>query len=63
MSEIQYKTAKAARALYSGEITYEQFIERCPEEEEDELCDELVDLIMHEPQKGGFLGVKLKGTL
>ena len=60
MSEIQRKTAEAARKLYAGEITYDQFIDICPEEEEDELCDGLIDLIVHEPQKGGFLGVSEK---
>ena len=60
MSEIRIKIAKAARDLYSGSISYDQFIELSPEEDEDELIDELVDLVMHEPKKGGLLGVKEK---
>ncbi len=56
MSEQRVKIAKAARDLYIKTISFEQFLELVPEQDNDELIDELVDLIEHEPQKGGFLG-------
>ncbi|MCZ6803713.1 MAG: hypothetical protein O7D86_07245 [Proteobacteria bacterium] len=58
MSELRLKIAKAARDLYTDIISYDQFIALTPQEDEDELIDELVDLIMHEPQEGGLPGVK-----
>jgi hypothetical protein len=60
MSKLRLRIAKAARELYAGQITFDQLLELAPEQDKDELIDELVDLIEHEPQRGGFLGVKEK---
>ncbi len=60
MIDLRQKVAKAAREMYSGGITFEQFIDLTPDQDNDELIDELVYLIEHEPQKGGVLGVKEK---
>ena len=39
-------------------LTFDQFLKLAPEPDEDELIDELVDLIEHEPQRGGIPGIK-----
>ena len=58
-SEIRKKVASLARSLYAGKITFMEFIRQAPDTEDGEVA-ELVDLIEHEPKKGGFLGVDAK---
>ena len=48
-----------ARAYLSGKQSWEQFIDLFADNE-DELIAVLVDLIEHEPKRGGFLGVNEK---
>ena len=51
--------AKAGRAYLSQNLSWEQFIDRFADSEDD-LVSDLVDLIEHEPKRGGFLGVNEK---
>jgi hypothetical protein len=48
--------AKAGRAYLSKNLSWEEFMDRFAESDDD-LISDLVDLIEHEPQRGGFLGV------
>jgi hypothetical protein len=57
VNSLHKKAAELAKQLYAGKITFSEFLSGVPEKEQDELTEELVDLITHEPQKGGFLGV------
>jgi hypothetical protein len=56
-NSIHKKAAELAEQLYAGKITFSDFLSGVPENGQDELTEELVDLITHEPQKGGFFGV------
>jgi len=58
MNELRINIAALARRLYAKEVTFSEFMEGAPEQDEDELIDELVDLIIHEPKKGGIFGMK-----
>lgn len=49
--------AAAGRAYLAQNLSWDQFMERF-EDSQDELVGNLVDLIEHEPQRGGFLGIK-----
>ena len=60
MSKLRKEIAKLAKDLCSGTITYEEFMNSLPEMDEDDLIDELVDLIEHEPKVGGLFGVSKK---
>jgi hypothetical protein len=42
----------------SGTLSWERLFALVPEEPADEDVAELLDLIEHEPKKGGFLGVQ-----
>jgi hypothetical protein len=53
------RSAEHARAYLSGKLSWDQFMERFASNE-DELIREVVDLIEHEPKRGGFLGVNEK---
>jgi len=53
-------TARLAKELYAGEITFDDFLMQAPEDDTDEEISELIDLITHEPKKGGFMGVSPK---
>jgi hypothetical protein len=57
MEEIRKKFAVLVRKLYAGEISFDDFLSEAPEQDQDGLIGEIVDLIEHEPQNGGFLGV------
>ena len=50
-------TARLAIEMYEGNISFEDFLMGVPEETNDEEISELIDLITHEPKKGGFMGV------
>lgn len=49
--------ARVARSLLNGDIGYEEFHKEYPDEDIDDDIDDLLDLIEHEPQTGGLLGV------
>ena len=53
------RAAESARAYLSRKLSWEQFIDLYAESE-DELIAALVDLMEHEPKRGGFLGVNEK---
>jgi len=53
------RAAEGARAYLSGKLSWEQFMDLFAESK-DELISDLVDLIEHEPKRGGFLGVNEK---
>ena len=53
------RAAEGARAYLSGKLSWEQFMDLFAESE-DELISDLVDLMEHEPKRGGFLGVNEK---
>ena len=57
MGDLRLKIAAIARKLYAKEVTFSDFIAEAPEQDQDELIDELVDLIEHEPKKGGIFGI------
>jgi hypothetical protein len=60
MNDMRHKIATLARGLYSGGVSFEEFMDSVPEMGSDELIDELVDLIEHEPKKGGLFGASEK---
>ena len=49
--------ANAIEALLAAELSYETYAERVPEDPEDELVAEVLDLVEHLPKKGGVFGV------
>ena len=49
--------AKLAKELYGGKITFEEFLMKTPDTKTDEEIYDLIYLIVHEPQRGGFMGV------
>ena len=53
------RAAEEARAYLSGERSWEEFIDRYTDNDDD-LIAELVDLLEHEPKRGGFLGASEK---
>ncbi len=64
MNEIKIlrkRVAALALELYSGNLSYQQFLDSIRvndiDDEEDGGAEELIDMITHEPQVGGFLGV------
>jgi hypothetical protein len=57
----QVEVAYKAKEYKAGNMTWDEFIDACAETEvEDPLIDELVDMIEHEPKRGGFMGVSEK---
>jgi hypothetical protein len=50
--------AALARDFYARKIDFETFVCAVPGEDADDDISELVDLMTHAPQCGGFLGVK-----
>jgi hypothetical protein len=53
------RAADAARAYLSGKLSWDQFMDLFANSEDD-LVGDLVTLIEHEPQRGGFLGLNEK---
>jgi cell division septum initiation protein DivIVA len=53
--DVKKKVASLARKLYEKEITYQQFMRQVPETDDEEVA-ELLDLITHEPKRGGWFG-------
>ena len=42
--------------IFLGALAFDEFLELMPEDSNDEEIAELLDLIVHEPQKGGIFG-------
>lgn len=61
--DIRKQVALAAREYQEKKITWKQFIDLTADFRDDEMIDELVDLIWHEPKHGGFLGVRGKAWI
>lgn len=61
-TELRRKVAGFAKQYCLGELFFEQFLELAPEPDqcEDDDIFELLDLVEHEPQKGGLFGVSGK---
>jgi hypothetical protein len=51
------EVADAVEALLSNVISYNEFLERVPEDTEDDAIAEVLDLIEHIPRNGGLFGV------
>ena len=59
--ELRRQVAHLAREYYAQKLTYKQFEEQFPDAAfEQDDTNELLHLIMHEPQVGGFFGVSKK---
>ena len=63
LTESRRRTAAIARSYLGGSISWKDFMDETAEFEGDTLIDELVDLIEHEPKRGGFMGVNDKEWL
>ena len=48
---------RLAEEYLEGRVSFVDFMQAAPEDPEDEDVAELIDLIEHEPKRGGFLGV------
>ncbi|MEQ8364380.1 MAG: hypothetical protein RH948_16010 [Cyclobacteriaceae bacterium] len=48
--------AKVAQEFCNEEITFDQFLERYPDDTKDRDIEDLFDLIEHWPKRGGLLG-------
>lgn len=61
LKSLQIEVATKAKEYKAGNMTWNQFILECGDTEvEDPLIDELVDMIEHEPKRGGFMGASEK---
>jgi len=57
MGQVQREEiAQRARRYLEGALGFEEFMRLAPEQTDDDDIAELVDLIEHEPKRGGFLG-------
>jgi hypothetical protein len=56
---LRREAAAAGRAVMANTLSYDEFMQRFADYD-DELISDLVDLIEHEPKRGGFLGVAEK---
>ena len=52
----RHAAAEAGRAYLAGSLSWGELMRRFADSE-DELVSDLVDLVEHEPKRGGFLGV------
>ena len=57
METTRRQVADWAQRYLDGGLSFEGFFELLSEAQQDAEVAELVDLIEHEPQRGGFLGV------
>lgn len=48
---------RLAEEYLAGRVSFADFMQAAPEDPQDEEVCELIDLIEHEPKRGGFLGV------
>ena len=53
---LRREAAAAGREVMVNTLSYDEFMQRFGDCD-DELISDLVDLIQHEPKRGGFLGV------
>ncbi|MDD2467253.1 MAG: hypothetical protein PHI97_24970 [Desulfobulbus sp.] len=57
LKELQVEVAANAKEYKAGNLSWDDFILNFGDiEVEDPLIDELVDMIEHEPKRGGFMG-------
>ena len=56
-SDLRRFAAQDGRRYMAGEMSWDEFMDRYGESRDDSDVGALVDLIEHEPQRGGFLGV------
>lgn len=56
LKTLRREAAEEGRSYLSRNLSCEEFMNRFAESEDD-LISDLVDLIEHEPKRGGFLGV------
>ncbi len=54
------RAASLVRAYQENKITWQQFMDQTAELKKDNLIDELIDLVEHEPKRGGFMGLNNK---
>jgi hypothetical protein len=47
---------RLAELYLAGRLSFEHFMERAPKDTGDEEAEELIDLIVHEPKRGGLFG-------
>jgi DNA-binding ferritin-like protein (Dps family) len=58
LKALQLEVATKAKEYKTGKLSWGDFIQEFGSTEvEDPLIDELVDMIEHEPKRGGFMGV------
>jgi len=50
------QVGKWAEHYLAGDLSAQRFLELAPEKPDDDLIAELIDLIEHEPKRGGVLG-------
>jgi len=61
IKELQIEVATKAKEYKAGNTTWDDFMLGCGEiDVEDPLIDELVDMVEHEPKRGGFMGASEK---
>jgi len=56
MNNDRHRAASLARSYLEKRIPWQQFMDDTADLKNDGMIDELVDLIEHEPQRGGFMG-------
>ena len=59
IQSLRRAAAEAGRSYLANNLTWEQFMQRFSDCDDD-LVGDLVTLIEHEPKRGGFLGVNEK---
>jgi len=52
----RHQVAEWAEQYLAGSLSFQRFMELVPEESGDSLVTKLVDLVEHEPKRGGILG-------
>ena len=56
MTNERRRVAEWAEQYLAGDLSFQRFLELVPEESGDSLVTELVDLVEHEPKRGGIFG-------
>ena len=54
---VRAQVASLATDVIEGRLPFRNFVMGIPDDVEDELIEELIDLLEHEPKAGGFLGM------
>ena len=62
METTRRQIADWAEQYLGGDLSFQRFFELLPEFQEDKDVAELVDLVEHEPQRGGRWGYQLRST-